>query len=206
MAVKLRLTRYGRKKRPFYQIVVADERAPRDGRFIAKLGIYNPVTNPATIDIDVDGAVSWLQKGAIPTDTVRAILSYKGVLYKNHLLNGVKKGAFAEEEVETRFAAWLDEKENLIQNKRDKLADAKTQKMQEDLDRESKRRQAKAAAILSKTSELSAEVQSAEDTEVVEGEEMPAAETTETVEATETTAEETTATEETPAAEETPAE
>lgn len=206
MAVKLRLARYGRKKRPFYQIVVADERAPRDGRFIAKLGIYNPVTNPATIDIDVDGAVSWLQKGAIPTDTVRAILSYKGVLYKNHLLNGVKKGAFAEEEVETRFAAWLDEKENLIQSKRDKLADAKTQKMQEDLDRESKRRQAKAAAILSKTSELSAEVESAEDTEVVEGEEMPAAETTETVEATETAAEETTATEETPAAEETPAE
>ncbi|MCB9246584.1 MAG: 30S ribosomal protein S16 [Flavobacteriales bacterium] len=195
MAVKLRLARNGRKKRPFYQIVVADERAPRDGRFIAKLGTYNPVTNPATISIDVDGAVSWLQKGAIPTDTVRAILSYKGVLYKNHLVNGVKKGAFPEEEIESRFSAWLEQKENQIQGKRDRLSDAKNQQAQEALERESKRRQAKAAAILSKTSELAGEVASEE---TATEEEATAAEV-------EATTEGNVSTEETPVAEETPA-
>ena len=103
MAVKMRLQRKGRKKRPFYHIVVADARAPRDGRFIEKLGIYNPMTSPATIDLDRDRAFDWLQKGAQPTDTVRAILRFKGVLYKKHLMRGVKKGALTMEEAEAKY-------------------------------------------------------------------------------------------------------
>jgi small subunit ribosomal protein S16 len=110
MAVKIRLQRGGRKKRPYYQIVVADSRAPRDGRFIDVVGNYNPTTNPATINLDIDKSVDWLQKGAQPTDTARNILSYKGALYKHHLLRGAQKGAFPMEEVETRFNAWLRRK------------------------------------------------------------------------------------------------
>ncbi|MCX7743196.1 MAG: 30S ribosomal protein S16 [Flavobacteriales bacterium] len=114
MAVRLRLQRHGKKGKPFYHLVAADARAPRDGRFIEKLGTYNPTTIPATIELNVDSAVKWLQNGAEPTDTVRAILSYKGALYKNHLLNGVKKGALTAEEAETRFQAWLDNKNKKI--------------------------------------------------------------------------------------------
>ncbi len=115
MPVKIRLARHGRKGRPFYHIVIADSRAPRDGRYIERIGSYNPNTNPATIDLDFDGALNWLQKGAQPTDTARAILSYRGVLLKNHLLKGVKKGAFTKEEAERRFEAWLSEKNAKIQ-------------------------------------------------------------------------------------------
>lgn len=172
MAVKLRLTRKGRKKRPFYHIVASDERAPRDGRFIEKLGTYDPTTNPATIKVNVDKSVSWLQNGAIPTDTVRAILSYKGVMYKNHLVKGAAKGAFPAEQIEEKFNAWLSEKEANIQSKVDGLADAVAKKSEEDFDRESKARQAKAAAVLAKTSDLSGEVEAeeatAETAEVVE--------------------------------------
>lgn len=114
MAVRLRLQRHGKKGKPFYHLVAADARSPRDGRFIEKLGTYNPTTIPATIELNIDAAVKWLQNGAEPTDTVRAILSYKGALYKNHLLNGVKKGALTAEEVETRFQAWLDNKNKKI--------------------------------------------------------------------------------------------
>jgi small subunit ribosomal protein S16 len=112
MPVKIRLTRQGRKARPYYHIVVADSRAPRDGRFIEKLGNYNPLTNPSTIELDFDKALGWLQKGAQPTDTCRSILSANGVLYKNHLLNGVKKGAFDVTEADRRFEAWKKEKES----------------------------------------------------------------------------------------------
>ena len=98
MPVKIRLARHGRKKGPFYHIVAADSRAPRDGRYIERIGIYNPKTNPATIELDFDKSLDWLMKGAQPTDTCRAILSYKGVLYKKHLLEGVKKNAFSAEE------------------------------------------------------------------------------------------------------------
>jgi len=115
MAVKIRLARKGRKKKAFYHVVVADSRAPRDGRFIEKLGVYNPITDPATIDIDFDKALGWLQKGAQPTDTCRAILSYKGVMLKKHLLEGVRKGAFDEAEADRRFQIWLKEKENRIE-------------------------------------------------------------------------------------------
>ena len=108
MAVKIRLARHGKKGFAFYHIVAADSRAPRDGKFIEKLGTYNPNTNPATIDLNFEKALGWLQKGAQPTDTCRAILSYKGVLYKKHLLGGVAKGAFTEAEAEARFNKWLD--------------------------------------------------------------------------------------------------
>ena len=100
MPVKIRLQRHGRKGQPYFHIVAADARSPRDGKYIERLGFYNPNTNPATIEVDVDSAAQWLVNGAQPTDTARAILSYKGVLYKNHLMRGVKKGAFSEEEAE----------------------------------------------------------------------------------------------------------
>ncbi len=121
MAVKIRLARFGRKRFAFYHIVVANSRAPRDGRYIERIGSYNPNTNPATIDLEFDKAVDWLEKGAQPTDTVRAILSYKGVLYKKHLMGGIKKGSFDEEEAERRFEAWKAEKEAKIQAKKDSL-------------------------------------------------------------------------------------
>jgi small subunit ribosomal protein S16 len=114
MAVRLRLQRHGRKQRPYYYVVAADARAPRDGRFIERIGSYNPTTQPATIDVNVDAAVKWLQNGAEPTETVRAILSYTGALYKNHLMTGVRKGAFDLAEAETRFQAWASTKENKI--------------------------------------------------------------------------------------------
>lgn len=124
MPVKMRLQRKGRKKRPFYHIVVADARAPRDGRFIEKLGIYNPMTVPATIELDRDKAYDWLTKGAQPTDTVRAILRFKGVLYKKHLMRGVKKGAMSIEEAENKFVEWVETKES-------KIADRKAQAVEE---------------------------------------------------------------------------
>ena len=114
MAVKIRLQRKGRKKRPFYHIVVADSRAPRDGRFIERLGSYNPMTKPATIELDRDKAFSWIEKGAQPTDTARAILRFKGVYYRKHLMRGVKKGAMTLEEAETLYNKWIEEKEAKI--------------------------------------------------------------------------------------------
>lgn len=111
MPVKIRLQRKGRKKRPFYHIVVADTRAPRDGRFIEKLGTYNPMTTPATIELNRELAYDWLMKGAQPTDTARAILRFKGVLYKKHLQRGVAKGAITQEEADKKFNAWLEDKE-----------------------------------------------------------------------------------------------
>jgi small subunit ribosomal protein S16 len=125
MPVKLRLQRHGKKGKPFYWIVAADSRAVRDGKFLEKIGTYNPIANPAIIDIDVDAAVQWLEKGAQPTDTTRAILSYKGVLFKKHLIGGVKKGAFTQEEAEKKFVAWLEEKATKIDQKKAKLAKAK---------------------------------------------------------------------------------
>ncbi|MFI3319728.1 MAG: 30S ribosomal protein S16 [Rikenellaceae bacterium] len=128
MAVKIRLARHGKKGYAFYHIVAADARAPRDGRFIEKLGTYNPNTNPATIDLKFDRALDWLNKGAQPTDTARAILSYKGVLYMKHLQGGVKKGAFSESDAEAKFNAWLEAKGGKIADKSDKLAaDAKAE-------------------------------------------------------------------------------
>ncbi len=118
MSVKIRLQRKGRKKAPFYHIVVADARAPRDGRFIEKLGTYNPMTVPATIDLDRDRAFDWLMKGAQPTETARSILRFKGVLYRKHLMRGVKKGAMTTEEADTKYEAWIAEKEAKIEERR----------------------------------------------------------------------------------------
>lgn len=117
MAVKLRLQRHGSKKRPFYFIVVADARAPRDGKFIQKIGTYNPLTVPATIQLDHQKALDWLHKGAQPTDTVRQILSYKGVLYLKHLLRGVKLGLFDEATAMQKFQVWQDEHEKTVAQK-----------------------------------------------------------------------------------------
>jgi small subunit ribosomal protein S16 len=122
MATKIRLQRHGKKGKPFFHLVAADSRAKRDGKFIEKLGTYNPTANPAIIDIDFENTLKWVQTGAEMTNTARAILSYKGVLYKNHLLNGVKKGALTPEQVEERFAKWVSDKDSKIQNKKDGLA------------------------------------------------------------------------------------
>ena len=125
MPVKIRLQRHGKKGKPFYWVVVADARAKRDGKFLKKLGTYNPNTNPATITLDVDSSVKWLQNGAQPTETARKILSYKGVLLKHHLLGGLKKGALSEEQVEEKFKAWIAEKDKTTDTKIDALNKAK---------------------------------------------------------------------------------
>lgn len=120
MPVKMRLSRKGRSKAPFYHIVIADSRAPRDGKFIEKIGTYNPMTKPATIDIDREAAYDWLVKGAQPTDTVKAILRFKGVYYKKHLMRGLNKGALTQDQVDTMLASWIDAKESKIQARVDK--------------------------------------------------------------------------------------
>ncbi len=127
MPVKIRLQRHGKKGKPFYWVVAADSRSKRDGKFLEKLGTYNPNTNPATIDLNVDNSVQWLQNGAQPTDTARAILSYKGVMMKHHLLGGLRKGALTEEQVEEKFAAWLEEKAGRIAAKVGGLDKAKAE-------------------------------------------------------------------------------
>ena len=137
MAVKIRLQRYGRKKMPYYHIVVADSRAPRDGKFIERIGTYNPNTNPATLDLDGDKALAWLNDGAQPTDTCRAILSYKGILYRKHLERGIKKGALNAEEADAKFAAWMEEKANKIDRKIASLKDTMNAEQRTRLERES---------------------------------------------------------------------
>ncbi len=118
MPVKIRLQRKGRRKRPFYHIVIADARAPRDGKFIEKIGTYNPMTVPATIDLDRTAAYDWLMKGAQPTDTVRAILRFKGVLYRKHLMRGVAKGALSQEEADQKYEEWITDKEGTAAERR----------------------------------------------------------------------------------------
>ena len=206
MPVKIRLQRHGKKGKPFFWIVAADSRAKRDGRFLEKLGTYNPNTNPATIDINIDNSVQWLQNGAQPTDTARAILSYKGVLLKKHLIDGVSKGALTMEQVEEKFSAWVTEKEQAVANKKNKLADDKAKVKAEALKAEEAVNQARMAAAEEAAAEAVAEEAAAEAVaeEATEDavEEAPAAEeTAETPEAP--AAEETAETPEAPAAEET---
>ena len=150
MATKIRLQRHGKKGRPFYHLVVADARAPRDGKFIDRIGSYNPNTNPATIVLDFEKALAWLNKGAQPTDTARTILSDKGVLYKKHLQGGVKKGAFDEAALEAKFAAWTEANEAKIAGKKDGLANAKAEAKKAALVAEAAKKEAKAAAIAAK--------------------------------------------------------
>ncbi len=150
MPVKIRLQRHGKKGAAFFHIVIADGRAPRDGKFIEKIGTYNPTTNPATINLDADKALSWLNNGAQPTDTCRAILSYKGVMYKNHLQGGVRKGALTQEQADAKFAKWLSEKEAKISGKVDKLANAKKDAYKNRMAAEAAAKEAKAAKIAAK--------------------------------------------------------
>ena len=161
MPVKIRLQRHGKKGKPFYWIIAADVRAARDGKYLEKLGIYNPNTNPATIELDVDGAVKWLQNGAQPTDTARAILSYKGVLIKNHLAGGVRKGAITEEQAAEKFQAWLDEKEGKVSAKKDtltKAGDATKQKAFEAEQEANAKREAAAAEVVAAAEAAAAKV------------------------------------------------
>jgi len=209
MPAKIRLTRHGKKGKPFYHIVVADGRAPRDGRFIEKIGTYNPITKPADIVLDIDKALDWLNKGAQPTDTVRAILSFKGVLYKNHLLKGVQKGALTEEQVEIKFQAWLKEKEDKIAGKLLDDASAVKAAAKSRFEAEIKSKEAKAIVVAKKKAkEAGIEEEVAE--EAVATEEAPVAEETapvEEVKVEEAKAEEVPApvVEETPVVEEAPA-
>lgn len=159
MATKIRLQRHGKKGKPFYYIVVADARAPRDGRFIERIGSYNPNTNPATIDINFEKTLEWVNNGAQPTDTCRAILSYKGVLYKKHLQGGVKKGALTEEQAETKFAEWLDQKDSKITGKKSNLNAAKDEARKLALIAEAKKKEDKAAAIAAKNAPVAEEVE-----------------------------------------------
>ena len=175
MATKIRLQRHGRKKRAFFHIVVADSRAPRDGRFIEKLGSYNPITNPATIELNVDRAAQWLLDGAQPTDTAAAILSYKGASYKKHLQVGVNKGAITQEEADKRFATWLEEKAGRIEAKKSTLSGAAQKVKTEGLVAESKRRAATEARLAAKLAEAEAAANPVVEEEVV-AEEAPAAE------------------------------
>lgn len=156
MPAKIRLQRHGKKGKPFYHIVVADARAPRDGRFIERLGSYNPNTNPATIDIQLDKSVQWLQNGAQPTDTCRAILSYKGVMMRKHLQDGVAKGAITQETADQRFAEWMVTRDAKVQSKVDNLKASSEQKRKAAFQAEVKVNSEREAALLRKRSELSA--------------------------------------------------
>ncbi len=151
MAVKIRLQRHGKKDAAFFHVVAADGRAPRDGAFIEKLGTYNPNTNPATIDLNFENTLKWLQNGAVPTDTCKAILSYKGILLKKHLLDGVKKGALTEAQVEERFAKWQNEKATKISTKKDNLSSDAKKAVAEKLKAEAAAKAAKSAKIAAKT-------------------------------------------------------
>lgn len=182
MPVKIRLQRHGKKGKPFYWIVAADARSKRDGKYLEKLGVYNPNTNPATIDLNVDGAVKWLHNGAQPTDTARAILSYKGALLKHHLDGGIKKGALTEEQAEAKFNAWLDEKAAKVQAKADGLSQAEADARAKALEAEkavNEARIAAAAPVVEEVVETAPEV-----TEVATEAEVVAEATTE-AEATE---------------------
>ena len=181
MSVKIRLQRHGKKQKPFYWIVAADARSKRDGRFLEKLGTYNPNTNPATIDLNLDQAVQWLHNGAQPTDTARAILSYKGALLKHHLDGGVRKGALTQEQADAKLAAWIDEKAGKVDAKKDglskKQAEAKAKALKAEVVANEKRVNAAAEALKAAEAPEVVEEEVAEDVVAeVAAEETPAVE------------------------------
>ena len=184
MPAKIRLQRHGKKGLGLFHIVVADGRAPRDGKLIERIGTYNPNTNPATIDINADKALSWLQNGAQPSDTCRAILSYKGVLYRQHLQGGVAKGAFTQEEADKRFEKWTNEKQGKIDAKRGTLASSSVAEAKKRMEAEQARKEAVAQKVAEKTSALAAEAEAAAAVAAA-----PVAEVTEEAPAAEATAE-----------------
>ncbi len=185
MSVKIRLQRHGRKQSPYYHIVVADSRAPRDGKFIENIGYYKPQTVPATIELDSDKALTWLEKGAQPTDTCRAILSYKGVLYKHHLNGGVRKGALTAEQAEEKFGKWTASKESKVDIHVENFKKSLSEKATAALAEETKVKQARAAKLAeklkaaedAKVAAIIAETASAEETLVAEVSEAPVVET-----------------------------
>ena len=183
MATKIRLQRHGRKNYAFYPIVIADSRAPRDGRFIERIGSYNPNTNPATITLNFERALYWVNVGAQPTDTVRTILSNEGVLLMKHLQGGVKKGAFDEAEAQRRFDDWKAKKAARVDAKRSSMADKKEQELKQRLADEQAKNAAKAEAVAKKKAEIAAakaaevaEAAAAEAANEAPAEEAPAAE------------------------------
>ena len=192
MPVKIRLQRHGKKGKPYFWIIAADSRSKRDGKFLEKIGHYNPTTNPAQIELDVDSAVKWLQNGAQPTDTARAILSYKGALMKNHLAGGVRKGALTEEQAEAKFNEWLESKKGSIDHKKASLSEAKEKAKAEKLAAEK--------AVNEKRAADAAAAAAAAEEEATEEVEATAETATEEAPATEAQTEE--AKEENPAAEE----
>ena len=190
MAVKIRLARKGRKKLAFYHIVVADSRSPRDGRYIEKIGSYNPVTNPATIELDFDKALGWLQNGALPTDTCRAILSYKGVLIKKHLLEGVKKGAFDEAEATKRFEDWMKKNEAKIEAKKSHLEKSQDDELGKRLVIEKSINEARAAKLAKKAADLAARAAAGEKADAIAEETVIAVESQAAEESAEVSVEE----------------
>ena len=162
MSVKIRLARRGRKKQAIYDVVVADARAPRDGRFIEKIGTYNPNTNPASININNERALTWLLNGAQPTDTVKAMLSYRGIMLKKHLQIGVLKGAITQDQADAKFSAWLGEKDTKITDKSDKLAASKADTRAKALAAETAKNQARIDAKQAKIDEQKALLAAAE--------------------------------------------
>ena len=187
--LRIRLSMGGVRKRPIYKIVIADGRYPRDGKFIEKLGIYNPNTNPATINIDFDSTLNWMMKGAQPSDTARTILSYKGIMMKKHLLEGVRKGAFSEEEAEKRFTAWMEGKNKEVADKSASVLKANEDAKKAAFDVEKAKNEARAADIAAKNTPVVEETteEVVEETPEVEAtteevvEETPVAESTEKV-------------------------
>lgn len=187
MSVKIRLKRQGRTHAPYYHIVVADSRAPRDGKFIEKIGMYNPTSVPATIELNLDSAVNWLAKGAQPTDTCRAILSYKGALYKHHLNGGVRKGALTEEAAASKFEKWIADKESQVNAHVEKTAKSKADSKANALAAETKVKEARAAKVAEKLAAAEAAANPPAEEAAVEAEETavdetPAAEVTSTEE------------------------
>ena len=166
MPVKIRLQRHGKKGKPFYWIVAADARSKRDGKFLEKLGIYNPNTNPATIDLDVDGAVKWLGNGAQPSDTAKRLLSYKGALLKHHLLGGLRKGALTEEQVAEKFNAWVAEKEAAVAAKVSGLTKEQEAEKAKALEAEKAVNEKRIADAQALEAEAAAEVAAAEAAEI----------------------------------------
>src|SRR5690554_5129844 len=185
MAVKIRLARHGRKARPFYHIVATDSRAPRDGKLIEKLGTYNPMSSTNKTEIKFDRALYWLQVGAEPTETVRNILQNEGVMYMNHLLGGVKKGAFDQAELEKRFQIWLDTKRKKEEDAVSKQYSSKQAALKKRLEIEKAINEKREQEIAKKNSELAAQIE-AENAEKEEAE-KPASEETEESKETETT-------------------
>ncbi|WP_125718962.1 30S ribosomal protein S16 [Flavobacterium ustbae] len=179
MSVKIRLQRHGKKGKPFYWVVAADARSKRDGKYLEKIGTYNPNTNPATVELDLDSAVKWLHNGAQPTDTARAILSYKGALLKHHLDGGIRKGALTQEQADAKLAAWLESKAGKVDAKKDGLskakADVKANALKAEKEVNAKRAKAQAEALAAATAVEEAPV-AEEVAEVEATEEAPAAE------------------------------